>query len=136
MKPSYGMTSQEAAALYLSGGHTTDPELASMLDYAKKQPELLIPKGTIPMTDYEPAKLIIDDPEDNERIRLRNQIGFDVTVLVTSKQATLKDTEHKLATRCYLTGDAEVDGQSMSQAMLRLKAKYRRYVNTIRPVYD
>jgi hypothetical protein len=124
-----GMTSTEAAALYLSEGRTTDPALASMLDYAKKQPDLLIPKGHMLMKDYEPAKLVIDDPDEKERIRLRELIGFDIDVTINEEtcKAMFKARDTKLSTRCNLTGDADTDSAQMTRAMLRLKAKYERY---------
>lgn len=125
-KQTYGMTSTEAAALYLSDGHTTDHELASMLDYAKKQPELLLPKGTIPMKDYEPPKLVIDDPDETERKALRDRIGFDVVVKIDldKKRATFTDTELNLITRCKLYEHDQINGMNMASAMLRLKTKH------------
>jgi len=122
----YGMTSREAAALYLSEGHTTDPDLASMLDAAKKQPELLIPRGSIPEATYKPAQLVIDDPDEAERKRLRGLIGFDYEVELEDKKAVITAKGTKLFTVARLSGDEEADAKRLSQAVLRLKAKYER----------
>lgn len=129
-KPTYGMTSQEAAALYLSEGRTDDPGLASMLDYAKKQPELLIPKGRVGELAYKPAQLVIDDPDDAERIRLRNLIGFDVEVIIDDdiNQATLLDTEYMYKVRTKLTDDPEVNAVKLSKAMIKLQKKHNKRV--------
>ena len=128
MKPDqpYGMTSREAAALYLSGGATDDPGLASMLDYAKKQPELLIPKGYVGMVDYEAPKLVIDDPDANKRRDISKKLGFDFSVEldVDNHKATFKNAEYKLTTRCKLSGSSLVDASNMAAAVLRLQTKY------------
>jgi hypothetical protein len=129
----YGMTSREAAALYLSDGYTDDAELASMLDAAKKQPELLMPRGVLPQKDYQPPALTIEDADNEERIRLRNAIGFDVEVKIDpiKNRATLKDTELKLYTRCTLSDDADEAAAAMSKAMIRLKTKHDAKVATL-----
>ncbi len=131
-----GLTSREAAALYLSDGKTDDPALASMLDYAKKQPELLIPKGLIGETKYKPAQLVIEDPDEVERKQLRDAIGFDYKVTIKDKKATVRDLETEKMTSCKLTDDYQVNAANLTKAVLRLKNLHDKYVNTIRPEYD
>ena len=120
-KQPYGITSQEAAALYLSDGQTDDPGLASMMDYAKKQPELLVPKGYVGERTYEPPKLVIEDPDAVERTALRNAIGFDYEVTITGNKVTVTNTETSRKTKCVLTGDETVDAASITNAVMRLK---------------
>ena len=137
MKPDqpYGMTSREAAALYLSGGATDDPGLASMLDYAKKQPELLIPKGYVGMVDYEAPKLVIDNPDKKERQALRNAIGFDYDVVLQAKRALvttiIEVNGGKLQTTTKLTGDSQTDSLNIAKAVIRLKHMRERYMRTL-----
>ena len=123
-KQPHGMTSREAAALYLSGGVTDDPGLASMLDYAKKQPELLIPKGYVGMIDYEAPKLVIENPDEQERQALRNALGFDFTVDLQAKRAVIHATGTRLKTIAKLTGSEAVDSANITAAVVRLKVKY------------
>ena len=128
MKPDqpHGMTSREAAALYLSDGQTDDPGLASMMDYAKKQPELLIPKGYVGMVDYEAPKLVIDDPDVTDRIALRNALGFDFTVDLQDKRAVVHATGTNLKTIAKLVNDYPTDSAAVSAAVMRLKTKVDR----------
>ena len=128
MKPDqpHGMTSTEAAALYLSDGQTDDPGLASMMDYAKKQPGLLLPKGYVGMVDYEPAKLVIDDPDVTDRIALRNELGFDFTVDLQDKRAVVHATGTNLKTIAKLVGNDVADSTSIGAAVMRLKIKVDR----------
>lgn len=126
-----GMTSTEAAALYLSDGKTDDPGLASMLDYAKKQPELLIPKGRIGEAAYKPAPLVIEDPDELERQRLRNLIGFDVDVTIDEKtgKATLTDKQYKYQVRVTLGKKEQTQAKQLSKAIIKLKVKHDRHSN-------
>jgi hypothetical protein len=112
-KPKTGLTSVEAAALYLSNGRTKDPTLAGIID-ENRQNEL--------------------DMDGLQRAHLRRMMGFDFEIQIMSRAilVTAKGKGKLLRTRAkmypgdieagQITNEAAVD--RLVEACVRLKQKH------------
>lgn len=112
------MSSTEAAALFLSDGKTTDPNLAAMMD----DPNLI---------DIETNPLKLDM---KQRAELRRMMGFSFTIKETSKKIHVYSKEGpKLSTHCSLKNGL-VDNSvidDLVDACLRLKIKWDKAVDKL-----
>lgn len=102
-KKKIGLTSEEAAALYLSDGATTDPELAQQYD-----------KGEL------------FDMDAMQRAALRRQMGFDFDVKYSDRKFFVRSKQSP-----FVTTQADYSGTidqnaitALVDACLRLKDRY------------
>jgi hypothetical protein len=98
-----GLTSVEAAALWLSDGATTDPELAQTYDSAD-----------------------LFDMDKLQQAAIRRQLGFDFRVKYTHRKFYIQSTEYPfVATQADYDGNLdEAAIESLVKGCLRLKDKW------------
>lgn len=94
------MTSQEAAALLLSGGKTSDVEEANLMDQGK-----------------------LLDPDALERAYYRRALGFDVDIEYSqaAHKAYVRDLEFGLVVTCPYEDDINGNAQYLARAVMKLK---------------
>lgn len=112
------MTSEEAAALYLSDGATTDVNIAAMMD-----------DPSLSLIETNPLKL-----DAKQRAELRRMMGFNFTIKETAKKIHVYSKEGpKLSTCCRLNNglvdESVID--DLVDACMRLKIKWDKAVDKL-----
>jgi len=97
-KPKHTMTSREAAALLVSGGTTTDADVANMI-----------------------ADGSILDPDKLTRAHFRRAIGFDFDVVEEKHRFLVKDKATGQTLTVALTDNNDVNASKLSKAVMKLK---------------